>query len=36
MVLPTSYFVDTKGVIRQKSIGAMTGEYMEKTIQALQ
>lgn len=36
IVLPTSYFVDTKGVIRQKSIGAMTEEYMEKTIRTLQ
>lgn len=33
--LPTSYFVDTKGVIRQKYIGPMTEAFMEKTVKGL-
>ncbi|MFX3623345.1 MAG: peroxiredoxin family protein [Ectobacillus sp.] len=34
ITLPTSYFVDKKGIIRHKYIGPMTVEYMEKTVQA--
>ncbi|MFD3445667.1 peroxiredoxin family protein [Microbacteriaceae bacterium 4G12] len=33
--LPTSYFIDTNGVIRQKFIGPMTVKYMEKMVNQL-
>ncbi|EEL49898.1 AhpC/TSA [Bacillus cereus Rock3-44] len=32
ITIPTSYFVDTKGVIQDKFIGPMTQKEMEKRI----
>ncbi|MDQ0270497.1 TlpA disulfide reductase family protein [Cytobacillus purgationiresistens] len=32
---PTSYFIDSNGVIRNKVLGALNEEYMEKEIQKL-
>ncbi|MCP8969131.1 peroxiredoxin family protein [Ectobacillus ponti] len=34
--LPTSYFIDTKGVMRQKFIGPMTQEFMKKSLDKLE
>jgi peroxiredoxin len=33
--IPTSYFIDSKGVIRQKMVGAMNKDTMEKLISQL-
>jgi peroxiredoxin len=35
ITIPTSYFIDTKGVIRQKHIGPMTEAFMQKTVKGL-
>ncbi|UOY93232.1 redoxin domain-containing protein [Ectobacillus sp. JY-23] len=34
--LPTSYFVDEKGIVRQKYIGPMSEAFMEQTIKNMQ
>lgn len=33
--LPTSYFIDSKGIIRQKYVGAMTPSFLEQTISTI-
>jgi hypothetical protein len=33
--IPTSYFIDTKGVIQDKFIGPMTQKEMEKRVAKL-
>lgn len=35
MAYPTSYFIDSDGVIREKVLGALNEEYMEKEIKKL-
>lgn len=30
--IPTTYFIDTKGIIRQKHIGAMTYDFMKNNV----
>jgi peroxiredoxin len=35
MAYPTSFFIDTNGVIRSKSVGGMTKEFLEKEIKKL-
>lgn len=35
ITIPTSYFIDTKGVIQDKFIGPMTQKEMEKRIAKL-
>jgi hypothetical protein len=30
--IPTSYFIDTKGIVQQKFIGAMSADMLEETI----
>ena len=36
VTIPTSYFVDSKGVIQQKFIGPMTIEYMRETVEQME
>ncbi len=35
ITIPTSYFIDTKGVIQDKFIGPMTQKEMEKRVAKL-
>ncbi len=35
ITIPTSYFIDSKGIIQQKFIGPMTYEFMKKTIKKM-
>ncbi|MBO9129051.1 TlpA disulfide reductase family protein [Bacillus sp. 165] len=35
ITIPTSYFIDSKGIIRQKFIGPMTENFMEKTVKKM-
>ncbi|MFD2443999.1 peroxiredoxin family protein [Bacillus sp. CGMCC 1.16607] len=32
LTIPTTYFIDTKGIIRAKHIGAMTYDYMKESV----
>ncbi len=36
LTIPTTFFIDEKGIIQQKHVGPMSYEFMEKTIASIQ
>lgn len=36
LTIPTTFFIDEKGIIQQKHVGPMSYEFMEKTIVSIQ